>query len=657
MDSIIRTQTLTHMKNRTDLSRLSIILLFLIPTVVFGQVELPKLISDGLVLQRDAEVKIWGRASASEKITIRFLGNAYRTVAGNNGAWEIRLSGLNAGGPHEMVIEAKNTIRLRDILIGDVWVASGQSNMELPMRRVKPLYDREISEANNDYIRFFNVPQTYDFNLPRDDFESGSWHKTDPRSVLDFSAAAYFFADELYQRYRIPIGIIDASLGGSPAEAWMSEEALKKFPHHYQEAQRFKETDLIERIEREDLERSNAWYAELNRKDTGLRGPVRWSDPAADDSDWTEMEIPGYWADTNPGYVHGVVWFRKHIYLTGERAGQSAELNLGAIVDADSVFINGKFIGTTSYQYPPRWYSVPEGVFEEGKNTIVVRVVNVRGRGGFVPDKPYYLAVAKDTIDLAGRWRCRLGAEMEPLAGQTFIRWKPLGLFNAMLSPLLRFAIKGVIWYQGESNTGRAVEYRELFPAMIMDWRRQWNRGDLPFLFVQLANFMEAKPQPSESDWAMLREAQHKTLSLPHTGMAVAIDIGEWNDIHPLNKKDVGKRLALSARKIAYGEDIVNAGPEFRSMHIEGNKIVLSFNNIGSGLTAKNGPLRQFAVAGEDARFVRANADIVNDRVIVWSDEISEPVAVRYAWADNPEGANLYNREGLPAVPFRTDDF
>jgi sialate O-acetylesterase len=321
------------------------------------------------------------------------------------------------------------------------------------------------------------------------------------------------------------------------------------------------------------------------------------------------------------------------------------------------VYLNGKFVGTTSYQYPPRRYDVPEGILKEGKNTIVVRIINSSGQGGFVENKFYGLDFGNQTVDLQGEWRYKLGVKMEPLAGETFIRWKPMGLYNAMLAPLLKYSIKGVIWYQGEANTGRAMEYRNLFATLINDWRSKWNQGDFPFLYVQLPNFMKSYEQPTESNWAMLRESQLKTLALPNTGMAVAIDIGEWNDIHPLNKKDVGNRLALAAQKWAYGDDKIEySGPVYKSMRIEGNKIILSFTHTGSGLMIKGDKLNAFAIAGEDNQFVWANAEIKENEIIVYNDKITHPVAVRYAWADNPENANLYNQEKLPASPFRTNE-
>jgi sialate O-acetylesterase len=293
----------------------------------------------------------------------------------------------------------------------------------------------------------------------------------------------------------------------------------------------------------------------------------------------------------------------------------------------------------------------------EGRNVIVVRVISNSGNGGFVLDKPYELVSNGTSIDLRGEWMYRLGAVMEPLGSQTFIRWKPLGLFNGMISPLLNYAIKGVAWYQGESNAGRPAEYRTLLPALIRNWREKWNQADLPFLIVQLPNFMESRSEPTESNWALLREAQLQALSVPHTGLVVAIDIGEWNDIHPLNKQDVGKRLALAAEKVAYGDEtVVYSGPIYQSMKIDGNKIVLTFTNTGSGLKGRGGELKCFAIAGADKRFVWANAKIENNGVVVWNEKIAEPMYVRYAWADNPAGANLYNNEGLPASPFRTDE-
>ena len=639
--------------NRTGLITFFILLASFCAT---AQVRLPKLISDGMVLQRDSEVKVWGWATPNESISVTFNNHTYRSITNSNGEWLITLPKTKVGGPYSMTLKGSNTITIKDILMGDVWVCSGQSNMELPMRRVSPIYEAEIANSTNNQIRCFTVPQRYNFKQTQTDFESGSWVTTNPSSVLNFSAAAYFFAKELYQKYKIPIGIINTSLGGSPAEAWVSDNTLQKYPHYYQEMQRWKDDNLIKQTESSEQAKIKTWYDLLRSKDEGFKNVPVWTDPALNTSDWATMNLPGYWANTSLGAVNGVVWFRKNITIPASMAGKAAKLILGRIVDADSVFLNGTFVGTTSYQYPPRRYDVPEGLLKEGKNVMVVRVISNGGKGGFVLGKQYTLSANGETIDLKGEWQYKLGAAMGVTPSQTFIRWKPGGLYNAMLAPLFNYKIKGAVWYQGESNTDRAKEYKALLPDLIADWRSHWNEGNFPFIIAQLPNFMEAKDQPAESNWALLREAQLNTLSVPNTALAVNIDLGEWNDIHPLNKKDVAHRLALGAEKLAYKENIVYSGPVYQSKQINGNKITLTFSNCGSGLVTKGGSeLRQFAIAGEDGKFVWANAIIDKNKVVVWSDKVAYPVAVRYAWADNPEGANLYNKEGLPASPFRTD--
>jgi len=625
----------------------------------FCQVRLPLLVSDGMVLQRDATVKVWGWAAAGEKVTITFNGKTYSAAAGTDGKWMVSLSELKAGGPYDMEISAGNLITLKNILIGDVWVCSGQSNMELTMDRVKYRYADVIAHSNNPAIRQFIVPDRYDFKVPQEDFQSGSWESANPQTVLNFTAVGYFFAKELFEKYHVPIGLINASLGGSPAEAWMSEDALKAFPEYLATAEKYKDDAYSKQIEEKDKAVSDAWYSLLRQKDKGLAsGGKPWFAPSCDASQWPTMNIPGYWADEGLGPVNGVVWFRKEFVVPASMTGKPAKLWLGRIVDGDETYVNGRLVGKVSYQYPPRIYDVPANLLKVGKNIIAVRVINNSGRGGFVLDKPYQLTAGGQAIDLKGRWQYKLGATMDPLPPSTFIRWQPLGLYNAMIAPLLNYKIKGVIWYQGESNAGKPLEYRKLFPALIADWRQKWNQGDFPFLYVQLANFMETKDQPSESSWAQLREAQLKTLAVPNTAMAVIIDLGEWNDIHPLNKEDVGKRLALAAQKVAYGDkNVVHSGPIYRSMKIEGSKIIITFTNTGGGLVAKgDGQLKYFAIAGVDKKFLWAKAKIEGDNIVVWNEQVTNPVAVRYAWADNPEGANLYNKEGLPASSFRTDE-
>ena len=621
------------------------------------QVRLPHLVSDGMVLQRDVPVKIWGWAAAGEKITIHFNDKIYTCDAGGNGKWTVALQPIKAGGPYNMQVDASNHITVSNILIGDLWVCSGQSNMVLPMERVKEKYPDEIAHADFPYIRQFFLPTVYNFNKQEDDVPPGKWLEATPKNVLSFSAAAYFFARELFQKYHVPIGLINSSVGGSPAEAWMSEDALKAFPGYLAIAQQCKDSLYVDSIKKADNAVTSDWNKNIAEQDKGLHDIKLWYDTAYDATGWQTMPVPGYWADNGLKGVNGVVWYRKEIEVPQEMIGKPAKLMLGRIVDMDIAYVNGVMCGTTGYQYPPRRYELAAGMLKPGKNVIVVRIVNNGGKGGFVLDKPYTLTAGGKTIDLRGEWRYKIGTSSAPLAGaSTFFQYKPEGLFNSMVAPLLNYRIKGVIWYQGEANTSKAAEYAKLFSSMIADWRTQWKQGNFPFIYVQLANFMEAKDQPSESTWAELREAQRKTLSTPNTAMAVTSDIGEWNDIHPLDKEDVGKRLAFAAQKIAYGDDkIVYSGPLYRSMKTEGNKVIISFSNTGSGLITKGGgELKYFAIAGADKKFVWAKATIENNKVVVWSDSVSHPVVVRYAWADNPAGANLYNREGLPASPFTT---
>ncbi len=605
-----------------------------------------------MVLQRDQEIKLWGWAAPGEQVKLSFGEKEFKTIADNKGKWQLPLPAQKAGGPFQMTFTASNEIILNDILFGDVWLCSGQSNMELTMQRVQYQYPDVVANANNQYIRQFEVPDRYNFHQQQEDISAGEWLTATPDHILKFSAVAYFFAKKLYNTYKVPIGVINAALGGAPAEAWISEEALKPFPHYWNEVQKYKNNSYIEEIEAADKKAHLDWMTTLNNKDEGVK--ENWKLGMLHDSGWKKMHVPGYWKSTVLGNVNGSVWFKKELTISNAMQDKPAELLLGRIVDADSAFINGQLVGTTSYKYPPRRYSIPAHLLKEGKNTIVVRVINQSGSGGFVLDKPYELKMGQHSIDLKGSWLYRLGATMPPLSPQTFVRWKPAGLFNAMVAPLNNYLIKGIIWYQGESNTDRAEEYRSLMQILITDWRQHWKEENLPFLFVQLPNFMESKAIPAESQWAALRQAQLETLKIPHTGMAVAIDLGEWNDIHPLNKEEVGYRLALQAKKIAYGQnEIVASGPLFQSLQKEGNKLVITFSHTSGGLITNNGKkLKHFAIAGLDKKFIWAKAKIIGDKVIVWSKNIKEPVKVRYAWADNPEGANLYNRYGLPASPF-----
>jgi len=641
------------------LSKTILILLFLISGSALCQVKLPKLISDGMVLQRNTKVKVWGWASAGEEITISFIDNTYNTTANGKGEWEIILPEMEAGGSYLMKIDASNSITINDIVVGDVWVCSGQSNMGFSLGSVSDLYKDEIDNMNNPFIRqFFTFPKP-NFNKPENDYSFGRWQHADSKSIRSLTAVGYFFAKYLYEKYKVPIGLINSSMGGSSAEAWISEESIKSFPIYYEQLQRFKDPEYMEKIIKQDNERVAKWNKFIKLNDEGLKNPSQtWFDPKLSTSDWETIHVPGYWTDTKLGLMNGVVWYRKEINITPDMVGKPGIIKLGRIFDCDTVFINGKFVGSAGSQYAPRVYKITEDILKEGLNTIVVRDISYIRHGGFVPGKEYEILVDGKKVSLKGDWKCKIGVVNYPLEDRLFTSKIPTGLFNGGIAPMLNYKIKGVLWYQGESNTSRAFEHFELFKLLIKDWRQNYNQGEFPFLYVQLPNFEEVNVENTKYDWAYFRESQLKALAIPNTGMAVTIDIGEYNDIHPRNKKDVGYRLALAAEKAAYGENnIVYSGPIYKSMKIEGSKIILSFDNLGSGLIAKdNDILEYFEICGRDNEYYPAEAKIINNTIVVSCDKVKSPIAARYAWANNPEGANLYNKEGLPASPFRTND-
>jgi sialate O-acetylesterase len=634
---------------------LSLVLAF---QLSFSQVKLPALIRDSMILQRDAKIKIWGWSSPNEKIKISFNKKDFKTKSDANGNWSFFLPAMKAGGPYTMNIDANNHITLKDILVGDVWICTGQSNMVHQMALHAIRYADEVANANYPQIRQFWVANITNLQGPQKDLPFGNWKSANPKDVLDFSAIAYFFAKALYEKYHVPIGIINASWGGIPIEAMMSEDAFKDFPNILSTVQKNKDTAYINGLSRRGF---SGGTRPQQPQDKGM--VEKWFDPSYQPKGWKVINIPGYWEDQGIKDLDGVVWYRKEIDVPASIANGNAKAFLGRIVDADALYINGQQVGNTTYMYPQRRYAVPAGLLKPGKNLFVVRVTNNSGKGGFVPDKPYYLFAGNDTVDLKGYWDYKVGLVNQPFrgfgggGGGIAAQNQPTGLYNSMIAPLVGYTMKGFVWYQGESNTGRAAEYAMLQPAMINDWRMKWNQPNAPFLFVQLPGFMDYNYLPSESQWAQLREAQLKSLSVPNTGMAVAIDLGEWNDIHPDRKKPVGDRLALAAEKIAYGENIVCSGPIYQSQQIDGNKITLSFTNVGSGLITNDGEdLSEFAIAGADKKFVWAKAKIEGDKVIVWNDAISNPMYVRYAWADDPVNPNFCNKEGLPASPFRTDN-
>ncbi len=614
-----------------------------------ADVRLPRLVGDGLVLQQGKPVTLWGWADDGEKVQVK-LGEREQTTTAKDGRWQLVFKPLKAGEHLQIQVQGKNHIEVKNVVAGDVWIAAGQSNMELPINRVLTRYPDLVRTTNLPDIREFSVPIAYSFQGPQEDFAKGQWKTATPENLASFSAVGFFFARDLHQKYQVPIGIISIPVGGSPAEAWVSESVLQKYPQHLAAYQKFKDDAVLQKTITDDKAKVDAWYARARSEDKGLQN--NWSAANPVTTNWPSLNVPGSLREQNVDFTNGIVWVHKTVNLNAQQAAQEGKLWLGAIVDGDEVYINGQLVGQTGYQYPPRIYSVKAGVLKAGENHITIRLTSYSSNPGFVKDKTYALQVGDEKISLQGQWQYQVGMRGEGFPQTTTIHYQPASLFNAKLAPALRSGIKGVIWYQGESNTARSEEYATLFPDLINDWRKQFHQGDFPFLYVQLANFMATKTEPGESDWAKLREAQRETLTVKNTAMVTAIDAGEWNDIHPLNKQMVGERLALAAGKLAYGDKkLVASAPNAKKLKRVKEGLLVEFD-AGDLIVKGGGDIKQIAIAGADKKYVWAKAKIQGKKLLVWSEQVPEPVSVRYAWADNPEGANLYNSAGLPLSPF-----
>ncbi len=616
----------------------------------FADVKLPNIFTSNMVLQRDKQLKIWGWADNGEAVAINFNGQTVKTKSGKDGSWLLMLKPMNYGGPFTMTITGKNNISLTNILMGDVWICSGQSNMEFGLRNTRD-GAKEVSESKYPSIRLFTVKKATAYK-PLKDVTDAGWQECNPETVPDFSAVAYFFARKINTDLNIPIGLIHTSWGGTNIQTWTSWDVMGK-------EEKYKGVNLDEKDKEDALMKTRQGEFVTSLKND--KGDIeKWYALTASNEGWKNIQQPQSWESSEIGNADGNIWFKKEFELPEAMFGKDGVLNLGPIDDNDVTYFNGIQSGATNNYSAERAYKLSSGQFKKGKNTIVVKVTDTGGGGGFYGKaEQMYIEIDGKRIPLAGTWQYKPSAintafGIQDVGPNAF----PSQLYNAMIAPITQYAIKGAIWYQGEANTQEAYNYRAMFPKMITDWRKHWN-DNFPFFWVQLANFMAPDSIPAQSDWAELREAQSMTLSLPATGQAIITDIGERNDIHPKNKQDVGYRLALVAEKVAYGKDIVYSGPQYQSMKKADNKIIVSFSNAGSGLMLKDryGYAKGFAVAGEDKKFVWAKAYLDGDKVVVYSDEIKNPVAVRYAWGNNPDDANLYNKEGLPASSFRTDEW
>jgi sialate O-acetylesterase len=643
------------------MKKIIFLLLFLPAAVpVMANVRLPKLFTDHMVLQRDHAIVVWGWADAKEKVTVSLNRQTKTATTDKTGKWKVSLDAELAGGPYTLAIKGKNSISINDVLIGEVWICSGQSNMEMPIGSWGFIqdYQKEIAAANYPSIREFAVPKQVALQ-PQTDVGGEGWKVCTPENAAPFSAVAYFFARELYKELKVPVGLINTTWGGTMVETWTSREA-------YENSEEFRSMiSAMPKVSLEELQKVRTEQAKnkLVQLQGGMPAPgeaASWKEPGLQDNNWHTIDAPGIWESQEPGDIDGIVWMRKTIDVSAADAGKAAVLELAMIDDKDETYVNGKLIGSNTVYNAPRKYELPAGVLKVGKNVIAIRITDTGGGGGLYGDAgDVKLTIGNITLPLAGKWLYRI-EEISTGQSQVGPNDYPTLLFNAMINPLIPYTIRGAIWYQGESNAGRAFEYRKSFPLMINDWRQRWQQGDFPFYFVQLASFGSNNGNSEKgSDWAELREAQAQTLSLPNTGMAITTDIGDTKDIHPKNKQDVGRRLAAIALNKTYGKNTASSGPVYQSFKTEGDKIIISFTNTGNGLLAKDkyGYVKGFEIAGADKRFYYATAMIEGDKIVVKNPNVAQPVAVRFGWADDAGDDNLFNKEGFPAAPFRTDNW
>ncbi|WP_344853594.1 sialate O-acetylesterase [Pedobacter jeongneungensis] len=643
--------------------------LFLLALLIFSfqflqaKILLPSVFSNNMVLQQKTNVAIWGKATAGKavKITVSWNKINYGAIADAIGNWKIKVGTPAYGGPYTITISDGELLELSNVLIGDVWICSGQSNMEMPLAGWGKInnYEKEIADAKFPNIRLLQAEHITS-NVPLSDAKvtNGGWQECSPKYIADFSSTAYFFAREVYEKTKIPIGLIHTSWGGTIAEAWTSAESLKKMTDFSAAVDKIQQAAKNSSTVSYD-EKIAGWVKMTTEKDSGYHaGQLKWT--AAETTNWKSMTLPTLWEEAALKNFDGIVWFSKKVNIPENWKTSGIKLNLGTIDDNDITYVNGVKVGETVGYNVGRTYTIPADLLKPGENIITVRVFDSGGGGGIYGEgKNLNLTNnAGGQISLTGDWKYKVGLNFNnigPKPADESGPNRPTVLYNAMIHPFIQFSIKGAIWYQGESNADRAYQYRELFPVMIKDWRQKWGQGDFPFYFVQLANYMQVDNAPVESTWAELREAQQRTLTLPNTGMATIIDIGDAKDIHPKNKQEVGRRLGLIALAKTYGQKNNYSGPVYQSAKVEGKQIRLTFSNTENGIKVADGAaLTGFAIAGADKKFHWAKASIQGNQIVVSSDQVANPVAVRYAWGNNPV-ANLVTSDGLPASPFRTD--
>ena len=633
-----------------------------------AEISLPQLFQSGMVLQRGKLIPIWGKAAPGELVTVRFNKKQYATTADAHGSWRINLPKMKAGGPYTLTVG--NHV-LTNILVGDVWLLSGQSNIDVTIERVYPQYPQEIDSYENNDVRLFRVQNETDVHGVRDDIKPTSinWKPLNKENAWLFSAVGYFLGKRMQEKTNVPQGIIVNSWGGTPIEAWISKDSLEHdYPMLVKRAQFFQSDDYVKSQTQTNMQADRQWQKLLQESDAGIL--QNWAAPDCDDANWQSINQNDWsWRGC------GSVWLRQHIIINKEHAGKPARLLLGTLFDQDITYLNGKEIGHTYYQYPPRRYDIPEGLLKEGDNVIAVRFINKYGAVHFIPEKPYMLCfgddrcsqnpMPKDVIPLAPTWKVNVGTELPNCpSGDVSLQNIPTTLYNAVLHPLAPYAINGIVWYQGESNTGNPAPYADYLKKLMGCWRDRWQDPKMPFVIVQLANYdgrqqsgfprpITPQTAPMNSGWAQLREAQRTAAKAdPRAELAVINDLGETVDIHPLRKKEVAERVGLCFDRLIYNNK-VNLAPEVIAAEVQEGKIILTLDQ-----PIQAGDLYEFeaAAADGDKVFQNVKATAEDNRITLILPEGFHPMstvyAVRYAWKDNPATANVRSLTGLPMSSF-----
>ena len=657
--------------------------------------RLSQLFQSGMVLQRGKPVPVWGWADSGQQVSLTFNKKTYTAVADSAGQWRIDLPAMKAGGPYTLSVEcspsasdssensAQERLEFTDVMVGDVWLLSGQSNIDVTIERVFPQYVKEIDSYENPSIRLFRVQNDTDTHGEKSDIRPTSinWKPLNKQNAWPFSAVGYFLGKRMYEKTRVAQGIIINSWGGTPIEAWVSADSLREdYPMLVERTRLYQSDEYVRAQQRANMLAGQQWNKMLDESDPGVNIKIDsegkevkeylFAQSGYDDSKWHEVNQYALdWARLDGRGIIGSIWLRQHVTIDKEHAGKPARLLLGTLFDSDVTYVNGRQVGSTGYQYPPRRYDLPEGLLREGDNVITVRFINKYGIAHFISEKPYLLAfgddrlslnpMPTDVIKLGETWKHHNGAIMPPCpSSDVSLQNLPTTLYNAVVHPLAPYALSGVVWYQGESNVGNPAPYEDMLTKLITGWRQLWKQPNMPFVVVQLANYdgrqqtgmpspITYQAEPANSNWAQLREAQRLTAEkLPAVELASAIDLGETVDIHPLRKNELAQRIGLCFDRLVFNDKKVRLMPKLKSAVADGNLVTLTFDQ-----PLRPGELYEFEVAGADGRFVNALATAKGNAITV-SSTVAQPVRVRHAWKDNPIRLNAYSTEGLPVPPF-----